>query len=271
MPNLKNWKLDKIWNISGIFAECTNLISIPDISNWPTTNTKIFGKFIKITTFNSMEDKNQYEEGYFYFRYMFFKCNSLQILPDISKWNTEYINDMSYLFYECSSLFELPDISKWNTNNVVNMKCIFSNCKSLKLLPNISVWNTNNVKDISFMFENCISLLFFPNISKWKTDNLVYMEQIFINCNTFFIPDISKWNIKKIQKINETFFVSSSGDSKSEIDISDLQISNSYQNSNYSSYTEKGRDKSSNQFDIINNLDFNSLENNNNYYDNFYD
>ena len=49
------------------------------------------------------------------------------------------------LFYECSSLKSLPDISKWNTNNVTDMSCLFYKCSSLKSLPDISKWNTNNV------------------------------------------------------------------------------------------------------------------------------
>ena len=51
--------------------------------------------------------------------YIFSDCSSLSSLPDISKWNTNNVTNMSYMFYECSS--SLPDISKWNTNNVTNM------------------------------------------------------------------------------------------------------------------------------------------------------
>ena len=50
---------------------------------------------------------------------LFYKCQSLKSLPDISKWNTSNATDMNGLFYECSSLLSLPDISKWNTNNVI--------------------------------------------------------------------------------------------------------------------------------------------------------
>ena len=52
---------------------------------------------------------------------------------------------MSYMFYNCSSLSFLPDISKWNTNNVNDMKGIFSECKSLESLPDISKWNSNKI------------------------------------------------------------------------------------------------------------------------------
>ena len=48
--------------------------------------------------------------------YMFSKCESLSSLSNISKWNTNNVNDMRYMFYGCKSLSSLPDISKWNTN-----------------------------------------------------------------------------------------------------------------------------------------------------------
>ncbi len=41
---------------------------------------------------------------------------------------------MKYLFYDCKSLLSLPDISKWNTNNIVDMSNVFYNCKSLSSL-----------------------------------------------------------------------------------------------------------------------------------------
>ena len=44
---------------------------------------------------------------------------------------------MSYMFYNCESLLFLPDISKWNTNNVKDMSSMFSYCKSLLSLPDI--------------------------------------------------------------------------------------------------------------------------------------
>ena len=47
---------------------------------------------------------------------MFSGCLSLKSLPDISKSNTNNVNDMNYIFAGCSSLTSLPDISKWNTN-----------------------------------------------------------------------------------------------------------------------------------------------------------
>ena len=45
---------------------------------------------------------------------MFDKCSSLTNLPDISKWDTKNVTNMSGMFDVCELLKELPDISKGN-------------------------------------------------------------------------------------------------------------------------------------------------------------
>ena len=70
---------------------------------------------------------------------LFYKCSSLIILPDISKWNTTNVTDLSDIFAECSSLSKLPDISKWNTTNVTNLSEneFFDGCLSLLVIPHL--------------------------------------------------------------------------------------------------------------------------------------
>ena len=43
---------------------------------------------------------------------MFYGCESLNSLPDISKWDTSNVNDMSGMFGECLSTINIP--SKFN-------------------------------------------------------------------------------------------------------------------------------------------------------------
>ena len=57
---------------------------------------------------------------------------------------------MDNMFNFCEILSYLPDISKWNTIKVKNMSNLFRICKSLLSLPDISKWNTTNVYDISY-------------------------------------------------------------------------------------------------------------------------
>ena len=60
---------------------------------------------------------------------------------------------MSGMFYGCSLLLSLPDISKWNTNNVTDMSSMFF---KLSFLPEISIWIANN--DMINMFDGCEQL-----------------------------------------------------------------------------------------------------------------
>ena len=53
---------------------------------------------------------------------------------------------MSCLFYGCKSLKSLPDISKWNTSKVTNMSYLFGRCEKIEKIENISSWDTSNVK-----------------------------------------------------------------------------------------------------------------------------
>ena len=130
-----------ISNMSYMFHRCISLVSLPDISEWNTTN---------VTDMS----------------YMFYNCRSLKSLPDISNWNTSNVTDMRYMFHRCISLVSLPDISNWNTSNVTDMNDIFYNCRSLKSLPDISKWNITNVTQITNMFGWCSSLVSLPDISK---------------------------------------------------------------------------------------------------------
>ena len=139
--------------------------------------------------------------------HMFYKCNSLISLPDISKWNTKNVTDMSDMFYNCTSLESLPDISKWDTQNVTNMSNMFYECCSLKSLPDISKWKTWNLSIIFYMFYNCRSLEYIPNISKWYISKVYDMSYMFSGCSSLkSLPDISKWNIQRNIYMENMFY-----------------------------------------------------------------
>ena len=73
---------------------------------------------------------------------------------------------MNAMFYECNSITSLPDISIWNTNNVTNMSSMFNGYRSLLSLPDISKWNTNNVTNMKDMFKRCSDNLISKEIKK---------------------------------------------------------------------------------------------------------
>ena len=139
-------------------------------------------------------------------RNLFSFCYSLKSLPDISKWNTSKVNNISHLFSNCKSLKSLPDISKWDTSNVKDMRKMFYNCISIITLPDISKWKTSNTDNIYGMFLGCESLITLPDISKWNISKVKYMDEIFSNCKSLkSLPDISKWDTKNVENMSYLF------------------------------------------------------------------
>ena len=194
--------LSNLTNMSNMFHNCSNLISVPDISKIDTSYVydmhslfsgcyslnQIDNNISKWNTSN-VEDIN----------HLFRACNSLMVLPDISNWNTSKIYYMSNVFSLCPKLKELPDISKWDISNACDIKYLFFHCSSLISLPDISKWDISNVFDISHLFFGCLSLISLPDISKWNTKKIKYIDRLFFGCESLLsLPDISKWNTSEI-------------------------------------------------------------------------
>ena len=124
LPNISEWKITNVNNISGLFLDCSSLKYLPDISIWDTSNIKNISN-------------------------LFYGCSSLISLPDISKWNINKVNNMKGLFYRCSSLEFLPDISKWDINSTSKLKKYINEYSSSKYNSNINNFKINIYKSSS--------------------------------------------------------------------------------------------------------------------------
>ena len=121
-----------------LFCECYNLLYLPDISKWNTSNA-------------------------YDIRSIFNNCKSLSSIRDISKWNISNVYFMSQMFINCKSLTSIPDISKCDVGKSQNMMRLFENCHSLSFLPDLSKWNPANyndyVNDKKHMLNECFSVI----------------------------------------------------------------------------------------------------------------
>ena len=70
------------------------------------------------------------------------------------------------MFYGCKSIASIPDISKWDTSKIVDMSFMFYNCLMLSSLPDIDNWSIENLKSYTYMFVGCSSLKNFPDFAK---------------------------------------------------------------------------------------------------------
>ena len=137
LPDISKWNIENINNFCGIFSECKSLKSLPDISKWFNKSIHKRGNNINLDNIGFDYQINDY--------YNFDKPEKMNGL------------NLSYIFYNCQSLESLPNISKWNIDNAISLKGMFCNCSKLKSLPDISIWNTDNVVDMS---ENYHYLIF---------------------------------------------------------------------------------------------------------------
>uniref|UniRef100_UPI00261058A9 BspA family leucine-rich repeat surface protein n=1 Tax=uncultured Methanobrevibacter sp. TaxID=253161 RepID=UPI00261058A9 len=139
--------------------------------------------------------------------YMFYGCNSLISLPDISKWNVKNVNNMSYMFYGCNSLISLPDIYKWNVENVNNMSYMFYGCISLVSFLNIQLSNISNTFDRNNIFYDYFNFL--NNIEN-PVNNFIKIEKQNTLLNKYALKGqkiliVMLWS--KILISNENYFI----------------------------------------------------------------
>ena len=156
-----------------------------------------------------------------------------QIFQNGIKKNVRYINS---IFSNCKSLLSLPDISKWNTEKITDMSYMLTNCFSLSLIPNISKWNVNKTINISEFFSGCYSLSSLPDISRWNINN-VRMNKLFLNCRSLVsLPDISKWNFDKNSEINlsldKCLLLINANDTSKRINYKQMKKTNIFENFN---------------------------------------
>ena len=132
---------------------------------------------------------------------MFFLCKSLTTL-DIGNWNTSKVTSAYNMFKSCASLTTL-DIGRWDTSKVNRMEGMFSYCESLTNLD-IGKWNISNVDSLDSMFVDCKSLTKL-NIGDWNTSNVENMHWTFTGCARLTSLDIGKWNTSRVITMNGTF------------------------------------------------------------------
>ena len=160
--------------------------------------------------------------------YMFqnFGDNSetLNVVPNVSKWNTEKVTDIHRVFYgyglSSTVLNKVPDVSSWKTENVTDMSYAFSNygynSYVLNEVPAVGGWNTKNVTDMSQMFSGYANSSTVFNkklaVDKWNTENVTDISRIFqyyaySSEELTSVPDISAWNTAKLTDAEGLFAV----------------------------------------------------------------
>ena len=178
------FKTSKVTDMSGMFADMTNLTSVTLASNFSTAN---------VTT---MKD-------------MFSGCSSLTDIGTLSEYiNTIKVTDMSGMFRGCSSLVgnvedtethvKTLNLSTFYTGGVTDMTDMFNGCSAVKLL-NISSFSTPKVTKMAGMFKGCSVLKTITVDLSFTADNVTDNgEDMFLGCLAIVGGDNTKYDAGEV-------------------------------------------------------------------------
>lgn len=177
---------------SNWFNGCTNLASIEGIENLNTSNVQnMSGMFAQCSNLETLDLSHFNTEKVTKMTQMFYGCTKLRKL-NISSFNTKIVISMNQMFSNCSSLDSL-DLSHFNAEgvNYHGLYAMFSGCSSLKFLD-VSNFPADRPKmQLDAMFKGCSSLQTL-DLSSFNTGLANSVTDMFGGCSalrTIYVSD----------------------------------------------------------------------------------
>lgn len=181
---------------SNWFNGCTNLASIEGIENLNTSNVQnMSGMFAQCSNLETLDLSHFNTEKVTTMTQMFYGCTKLRKL-NISSFNTKIVISMNQMFSNCSSLDSL-DLSHFNAEgvNYHGLYAMFSGCSSLKFLD-VSNFPADRPKmQLDAMFKGCSSLQTL-DLSSFNTGLANSFTDMFDGCSalrTIYVSDLFRF------------------------------------------------------------------------------
>ena len=135
-------------------------------------------------------------------RFLFYRCENMQIIESIKNLQTESTEDMWGMFDRCYTLKNI-DLSHFNTSNAKYMAYMFCLCRSLTTLD-LRTFDTRNVETIGLMFAGLINLKTL-DLSNFDTQKLTSLVQVFEGCGALEELNISSFNTSHVKGMTALF------------------------------------------------------------------
>ena len=171
--NLKNWNTKKVSNMEYMFSGCHSLTQIEGIEHWNMENVmNLSGMFSNCQKLQDIGNIGKWKFKILVsLQSTFIGCTSL-IKLDLSNWNVSTVKYFGSMFTRCNKLEDLGDLGKWNFNTpTISISSMFNSCTNLKHIGDISNWNVQNAVAINTVFYLCQSLKDVGDLTKWKFNN----------------------------------------------------------------------------------------------------
>lgn len=196
-----NLDVSNVTNGSYMFYGCANSTEI-DVSQWDTSNIINFDKmFSNCKAVSSLEINDWNMISGYSLSDMFAYSGIIDI--DLSKWNSENINNLSNLFFSCTKLKQI-DLHTWDTSSVSTCHWLFRDCSSLEFI-NIEGWDTSHVNNMERMFGECPKLTTIKGLNKLNTSNVQFMQVMFIGDYSLKSLDLSSFDTRNCIDTRQMF------------------------------------------------------------------
>lgn len=151
------------------FQSASNLVSVPD--HIPSTLTNMREMFVQATNLND---------------------------PDISKWDTSNVTNMSAMFFGATA-FNQP-LNDWNVSNATTLTKMFSGASNFD--QPLDKWNTSKVTSLTEMFSSAPK--FNQPLNSWDVTKVQTMDGMFFRATKFNQP-LNNWKTLALTNIQNTF------------------------------------------------------------------
>ncbi len=244
--NLQNWDTSKVEDLSWIFKNNLNLLSLDGLENWDTSNVNnlayAFSYNMALTDMSAVKywDVSKVTSMV----QLFSSCVVLEEI-DLSNWTT---SDSLVSMFNMFGMWDLQGkgtdsklkriilSDKFNTRNVTSL-ANFITCNNkiedysflqyidtssvtnmyqtlaatnLVSLEYIKDWNVSNVKYMHYMFAWDRSLQSVEAIKDWDVSNVTDMSYMFDSCTTLKnLVGLENWNVSNVDNMERMFAYSS--------------------------------------------------------------
>ena len=192
-------------DFSYMFAGCTALTSVGDLSQWIGSNaTSVSHMFFQDSNLKKLDLSNFALKKVQFFSSMFQNCSELTTITGMNSWDVSSAIYMDNMFAGCTALTSVGDLSKWTGSNATNVSSMFDGDEAL---TSLDLTNFNPSKSTSFsgMFSNCKALKNMGNLSKWTGSNATNVTYMFNGCDALESLDLTNFNPSQATNLSAMF------------------------------------------------------------------
>ena len=192
-------------NFSYMFAGCTALTSVGDLSQWTGSNaTYVSNMFNGDKGLTSLDLTKFNPSGATSFLGMFSGCSKLTSVGDLSKWTGSNATSVSHMFDGDSSLKTL-DLSNFALKKVQYFSSMFQGCSELTTITGMNSWDVSSAIFMDNMFKGCTALTSVGDLSKWTGSNATDVSSMFDSDEALTSLDLTNFNPSKSTSFSGMF------------------------------------------------------------------